>query len=111
VTQSSRSIKLPLEPLSPSLVAVTIGLLAVLLVFYPSWKMLLTYLGSSETYGHGVLIPFISLWLVWRKRDEIRQIKPETSWFGFFSLSVCCFGWLLGKLASVNILTYLSIVE
>jgi exosortase len=72
--------------------------------------MLLTYLGSSETYGHGVLIPFISLWLVWRKRDEIRQIKPETSWFGFFSLSVCCFGWLLGKLASVNILTYLSIV-
>ena len=110
MTPSSRSIKLPLEPLSPSLVAVTTGLLAVLLIFYPSWKMLLTYLGSSETYGHGVLIPFISLWLVWRKRDEIRQIKPETSWLGFFSLSVCCFGWFLGKLASVNILIYLSIV-
>ena len=110
MTPSSRSIKLPLEPLSPSLVAVTIGLLAVLLVFYPSWKMLLTYLGSSETYGHGVLIPFISLWLVWRKRDELRQIKPETSWLGFIILSVCCFGWLLGTLASVNILVYLSIV-
>jgi len=72
--------------------------------------MLFTFLGSSETYGHGVLIPFISAWLVWRKRYEIGQIKPQMSWFGFVSLAGCCFGWLLGTFASVNILIYLSIV-
>ena len=72
--------------------------------------MLMTYLGTSETYGHGVLIPFISAWLVWRKRDDIRRIKPETSNVGFVSLAACCFAWMLGTFASVNVVIYLSIV-
>ena len=110
VTPSSRATNLPLQSLSPSLIAVCIGIIAALLVFYPSWKMLLTLIGTSETYGHGVLIPFISVWLVWGKRNEIRQIQPEFSWIGFLSLLVCCVVWLLGTLASVNILIYLSIV-
>ena len=31
----------------------------------------------SETYAHALVVPPIVLWLVWRRRDELRQITPK----------------------------------
>jgi exosortase len=35
-------------------------------------------------YSHGFLIPSISIYLIWRKRDHLKKIPPEGSLVGFF---------------------------
>jgi len=54
------------------------GIMALLLLlwFYPVVQFTVqTWLGN-ETYLHGGLIPFLSLWLIWRERDALKNIRP-----------------------------------
>jgi exosortase A len=64
----------------------------------------------SETYAHGLIVPPISLWLIWRDRAQLTRLRPEpTFWFipALLGVIVC---WLLGELTSVNSLTQFSVV-
>ena len=76
----------PAEPL-PDLggglgrVALTGGLLAVLIgVLYrsvlPGW---LSDLWVDPNYSHGLLVPFVSAWLVYQRRTELAALIPQPS--------------------------------
>lgn len=65
----------------------------------------------SETYTHGLLVPLISAWLVWRSRDRISGVAPGTWLWPVFALVLSVFTWLLGELATVNALTQFSVVS
>ena len=41
------------------------------------------YLSPDSYYSHGFLIPFVSGYLIWLKREEIETVQARTSWFGF----------------------------
>jgi exosortase A len=87
-----------------------LSLAVALVVFYPSWYALVKVWEASETYGHGFLVAPISLWLIWRKRDQLRDSTIKSSWTGLFAVAVCCFAWIVGVLAGVNVLIYTAIV-
>jgi exosortase A len=95
---------------SPTLLALLLSLAVLLFVFYPSWHALVKVWEASETYGHGFLIAPISLWLIWRKRDQLRDSAIKASWSGLLAVAVCCFAWIVGVLAGVNVLIYAAIV-
>jgi len=68
------------------------------------------YLPDSY-YSHGVLIPFISIWLIWRKRDQLAGLKNEPARNGLFLvvpalimhvLSVAMLLVLIGTLAYIR---------
>ncbi|VAY89039.1 Transmembrane exosortase (Exosortase_EpsH) [mine drainage metagenome] len=88
------------------------GIMALLLLlwFYPVVQFTVhTWLGN-ETYLHGGLIPFISLWLIWRERDALKNIPPGVSGsalvvFAFFALA-----WELGKVSNAMIIQQFSLV-
>ncbi|HHF52040.1 MAG TPA: exosortase/archaeosortase family protein [Candidatus Aminicenantes bacterium] len=54
------------------------------------------YVSSDSYYSHGFIIPFISGFLIWRKREELKGRKPESSWWGLlliiFSILLHLFG-------------------
>src|SRR5574343_987640 len=64
----------------------------------------------SETYAHGLIVPPISLWLIWRDREQLTQLRPEPTFWFIPALIVVIFCWLLGELTSVNALTQFSVV-
>lgn len=64
----------------------------------------------SETYTHGLLVPFISGWLVWRSRHRLSQRLPQPWLWPLALLGVSVFAWLLGEITAVNALTQFSIV-
>lgn len=39
--------------------------------------------GADSYYSHAFLIPFISGFLIWRKKEELSKIQPEGSLWGF----------------------------
>ncbi len=64
----------------------------------------------SETYAHGLVVPPIALWLVWRRRNDLAAVQPRpAAWFAL-PLAGFVFCWLLGELTAVNAATQFSVI-
>src|SRR5206468_670743 len=59
----------------------------------------------------GFLIPLISLYMIWQKREELRnvQVKPATSW-GLSLATLAGFLLVVGDLGSIAILQEISLI-
>jgi exosortase A len=63
----------------------------------------------SETFAHGMVVYPISIWLVWRKRKELKGLPSGPSWIAICAMAVVGFGWLLGELAGVDAARHLGL--
>jgi len=68
----------------------------VILLYAPVLLSLVRQWWSEPDYSHGFVIPFISAYSLWRRRDALRQVEKRPSWTGMLviiaSLGVLCLG-------------------
>lgn len=64
----------------------------------------------SDTYAHGFIVPFISLWLIWRARPFWIERDPQPSLIALLLIFIFSLFWLLGDLVAINAVTQLSFV-
>lgn len=64
----------------------------------------------SETYTHGFIVPLISAWLIWQKRDMLSRMAPQPFLWPALIVGVFSLAWLIGELATINALTQFSSV-
>lgn len=74
-----------------------------------AWAMA-NFWASSDTFAHAFVVPPITLWMIWRKRDALSQQDASPYWWGLIAIVATGFMWLLGQLAAVNALTQFSLV-
>lgn len=65
----------------------------------------------TETYTHGLIVPLISFWLIWRDRFRLVAFQPQTTIWFLPLLAVLVVFWLLGELTAVNALTQFSVIS
>ena len=71
-----------------ALAALAAGSLAALLIFIvlaEGWHGLWHRYTTQEEYSHGFLIPVISAWLLWTRRDAIAGSVGTPSWSSSWS--------------------------
>ncbi|WP_297484971.1 exosortase A [Ferrovum sp.] len=84
--------------------------LLLLLWFHPVVRFTVqTWLGN-ETYLHGGLIPFLSLWLIWREREALKNIPPSVSRLALVGFALCALAWELGKVSNAMVIQQFSLV-
>ncbi len=93
-----------------SLVVLGVALLLLLFGFYASIASMVDIWIRSETYTHGFIILPLSLWLVWRKREELRVLLPTPSLLAIPPLLGCGIIWLLGALVDVLVVQQFAVV-
>src|ERR1035438_233188 len=86
-------------------------LIAVLIALYgPTMVRLVRQWNSDADYSHGFLVPFLSAYLIWQRRDKLAQIVRLPSNWGlavvFGSLGLL----FLGSLGAELFLTRISII-
>ena len=54
-----------------------------------------------EEYGHGYIIPFITLFLIWQRKDKLENINFSGSWTGVAVLLLGLFLFYAGELSSI----------
>jgi len=65
------------------LLAVLLSLLVFFITLnWTGFQTLMTKWDNDANYGHGYLIPFISLYFVWAKKDDLQKMTPRASMFG-----------------------------
>ena len=98
--------------LSPShpLIFFLITLLLSLLCYHTTLAWMLQRWGGVDSYySHGYLVPFISGYLIWLKRRELKQIPPSSSMLGLCLIIFAVFLHLLGTVLYVFSLSGFSI--
>lgn len=80
------------------------GLLAIVLifvVFVDGLKEMVRVWGAKEEYSYGYLIPLITIFLIWQKKDVLERLPFKGSWLG---VSLLVFGLLLFVVGNLSTL-------
>lgn len=81
-------------------------LAAIALVTFVSWKGLvfMELLWQTPEYSHGYMIPFVALFLIWQRVNQLPAATKDGAWPGFVLLSL---GLLLLALGELSVLVTL----
>lgn len=65
---------------------------------------------SEEEYSHGFLIPLVSAWLLWTRRDALLASINRPAWTGPLLVLLAMFMYVIGQLSSIFVLSPLAFV-
>jgi exosortase A len=87
------------------------GLAWILFWYWDTASGMVAIWFRSETFTHALLVPPISLWLIWRRRRALAALPPNPAPLLLLPMALAGFAWLLGDLAAVNAITFLAMVS
>lgn len=93
-----------------SCVAITSLGAAFFLLYAGIIRKLIVDWSNDPNYSHGFLIPFISAYFIWQKRDELRQMVSKPSPWGLLLLFSGLALLLVGTLSGEYFTTRLSMI-
>lgn len=79
-------------------------------VFYDGLEWMVMFWVGKEEYSHGFMIPAITLFLIWQKKDRLEKIPFDGSWAGFAVVLVGIAIFLLGELSTLYIIIQYSFI-
>jgi len=88
-----------------------IFLLLLVSLFALHWNTVsfaLIYWWDSSTYGHGILVLPLCVFLVWIKRSRAMSVQYTPSYLGLSMFVLLSVGWLLGYASDVQIIKQLT---
>lgn len=80
-------------------------------IFYDALYEMEHIWSIKEEYGHGYMIPFISMFLIWQKSDQIEKIEYGGFWGGLLLIFIGLVLYYVGTLSSIfTIIQYAFII-
>jgi exosortase D (VPLPA-CTERM-specific) len=83
---------------------------AALLLFGSALVQLYTIWNEQPEYSYGILIPFLSGFLVWRKRADLRGIPFTGSWYGSVFIVIGLLLRLIGQLSTMPTVVHYALL-
>lgn len=90
--------------------ALGVAIVLILVTFREGLEHLAYMWFNKEEYSHAVIIPFISGFLIWQKKDILRQIEFHDSWAGIFLLLFSVFVLFIGKQSALIVLVHYGLL-
>lgn len=82
---------------------------AVISLFYwPTFRWLVQSWLSDSYYSHGFLVPFISAFFIWTKREQLKERTPSVVGIAFLAVGVTLY--ILGSVLDMRLLNGLSLL-
>ena len=82
----------------------------LIIVYYNGLDRMVMNWFQREEYSYGILIPFVSLYLIYQKKDELSKIPDEISWGGFALTIIGLILYYLGEISAITIITQYSFI-
>ena len=93
-----------------ALVVLTIGFLLIIPAFWSGISDLISRWDTQEEYSHGYLIPMVTAYLIWQRRDYLKCMEFKPSWapVGFVILGLLIS--VIGELSALYILIHFAVI-
>ena len=93
-----------------TIVLIVLALLAPLALYFGTAASIVAIWNSSETFAHGYIIAPISIWLVWRRRENFLLYPPQPYWPALALLALAGAGWLAARIGGVQFIMQYAFV-
>jgi exosortase A len=93
-----------------TVLAVVVALLLPFIAYFGTAKSIVAIWNSSETFAHGYVILPISLWLIWRRRENFHNMPPTPYWPAIVLLTLAGFAWLIAQMGEVQVVMQYAFV-
>lgn len=101
----------PAARLSPyRFLMIALALLAPFALYFGTARSIVAIWNSSETFTHGYIILPISLWLIWRRRENFAALPPTPYWPALILLAMAGAAWLLARMGEVQVVQQYAFV-
>lgn len=100
----------PADRWRTALLALGLLLVGILLLYRETATVMVGIWSRSETFAHAFLVPPISLWLIWRRRELLARMTPRPAPWLLLGLAAFSVVWMAGDLVVVNAVTHLALV-
>jgi len=99
------------KPPASTLVVLALSALFLTIIFWEEFNnMIYNWTMEDSYYSHGFLVPFISLFFAWRKREELiaAEVRPEP--LGYVAVALGCLGIIASDFVGFGIFIQLMLV-
>ena len=77
--------------------------LALIVVFLPGLRFMVSNWEQVEEYSYGYFIPLISAFLIWQRSDVLRTMELRGSWSGLLLLGLGLMLGLIGEFSAIRL--------
>jgi len=77
----------------------------LILIYHDGLAYMVKVWETREEYGYGFIIPFISVFLIWQKKDLLETIEFKGTWLGVFFVGLAVVLFYIGNLSSIFTIT------
>jgi exosortase A len=92
----------------PMLWIVALACVAIVVAYSSTFADMAHKWLSDASYQHGLVVPFISIWLAWRVRSELSLVPFKPSWFGVPVLLAIGVVWLVARAVDIKVIEQLA---
>ena len=93
-----------------AIVLLTIGFVLIIPTFWGGISELITRWNEQEEYSHGYLIPLVTAYLIWQRKELLRTVEFKASWFPVGLVVLGLFVSVIGEISALYILIHFSLV-
>ena len=86
------------------------GVLLAILTFGPALSELIQRWNQQAEYSYGYLIPVVTLYLLWTRRDALRETRGRPSWLGVVVTLLAGAMNIIGHLSAIYIFSQIGFV-
>lgn len=79
----------------------SLALISLLLLYFSTITSITAIWWRSETFAHGMLVFPISAYMIWTRREILRQLQPRPRLIAALPMLLLTIGWLFAKAADV----------
>ncbi len=90
-------------------VVLALAAAVVLVAFRGTWAEMAGVWWTSETFGHGIVVPVLAGWLAWRSRRRFEGLLAAPDWRGAFAFGLACFAWYVSELAGTAVVAQFAV--
>lgn len=101
------------RPADPWPLAVLVGAVCVLAmgaIFFGTFRDMVEIWWRSKTFNHAFLIFPIAGYLIWLRREELRQLTPSPFLWGLLPLAAGALLWLVANVAFVLVVQQVAVI-
>lgn len=91
-------------------VILALSLILLFALYYSTFESMVSIWLRSDTFAHGFIILPISLWLIWRIREQLIATEPKVNYLGIVLLLGAGAVWLLANYVGVLVIEQLAAV-
>jgi exosortase D (VPLPA-CTERM-specific) len=94
----------------PIILLIVVSVVATMVAFNGPIRELVRRWVSQEEYSHGFLIPIVTSWLLWQRRDALANSIGNPSWVGVIVIAVAGMMHVVGGLGALFIVSQVGFV-